>query len=114
MKIILKDHKAALYGSSLPVGSQLIGEITRPGFGGNGALIITDDGIMCQLNNGVIKHLDQKEVKVALLKAWKDSQGLTQVEAAKRLGVSKGAVNKWENGQRSISLMTVKFILKEI
>jgi len=38
------------------------------------------------------------------LKAWRESQGLTQLQVAKRIGVSRQYVDKWESGEEVISV----------
>jgi len=49
------------------------------------------------------------------LKKWRQDQGLTQVQAAKLLGVDQSQVARWEQGSRRIPRWADKLIecLKE-
>ena len=47
-------------------------------------------------------HQKRPEIDPDSLKNWRRRRNLTQRDAAKRLGVSAGAVDNWENNRRPI------------
>lgn len=57
------NGNASLYSNTFPVGSKIIGTVTRNGID-TGALVLTPAGIYCQVNAGAIRTLDQRAVKI--------------------------------------------------
>jgi transcriptional regulator with XRE-family HTH domain len=47
------------------------------------------------------------------LKEFRDSRGLTQPELAKELGVSTGALSRWESGARVPRTATLRLIVEK-
>lgn len=113
MKIKIKDHKGALYAHVLPQGAEMIGEITRPGRGGTGALILLPDGLFVQSNAGVIYQLDQRVVYSEIVKALRSEAGQAQAEFAATHRVSLSSVAQWESGRRTPGFAQIKLLLIE-
>jgi DNA-binding transcriptional regulator YiaG len=49
-----------------------------------------------------------------LLKAWREKNSLTQLEAAKLLGVTAKTLQAWEQNYRTPKPITVRFLLQII
>lgn len=58
------DGPWRLYSNTIPAGSVVLGTIHRDGE--VGALIRTAAGILCQLNDGVIRTLNQRKAQAAI------------------------------------------------
>lgn len=58
------DGKWRLYTNLVPAGWRALGTITRDGE--TGALVESPAGILCQLNAGAIRSLDQRKARAAL------------------------------------------------
>ena len=93
-----------LYTSTTPPGATVLGTITRQA-GDTGALVQTSAGIYAQCNAGILRSLNQRQVRQALheasdhgpqLKAWREQVQLTQAEAATLFGVHQVTYAKWE------------------
>lgn len=60
------------------------------------------------------KTMDEKYTKAgALLRGTRHREGLSQIDFAKKLGVTQGDLSKMENGKRSIGKLIAKRIEKK-
>lgn len=64
---VVLDGSWRLYTNTIPPGSDILGRICREGE--SGALIRTQAGILCQLNDGVIRTLNQRKAAAAFAAA---------------------------------------------
>ena len=113
MKIKIKDHQGALYAPVIPDRAEMVGEITRPGRGGIGALVLLADGLFVQANAGVIYQLDQRDVYSEIVKALRHEAKQTQAEFANEHRVSLSSVAQWESGRRTPGFAQIRLLLIE-
>ena len=76
-----------------------------------GVLVFTPDGRFTVVNKRGIKERDEKEIFPALIIAARKYRKLTQVELAKKTGITTNAIASWEIGRRNPQLITVMSIL---
>jgi transcriptional regulator with XRE-family HTH domain len=52
-------------------------------------------------------------MEISELKSWREAHGLTQEEAAEKLGVTRVYYNSWENGKYKIPHWVDKILVHE-
>ena len=66
--------KWRLYTNTIPEGAEAIGVVSRDELGGIGALVKLSSGNYVQINAGVLRNLDGREVAAALGTAGRPSE----------------------------------------
>ena len=50
----------------------------------------------------------------AMIREARKAKGLTQKEVSKKLGISEGSYNRYENGKANLSLVTIEKVAKSM
>ena len=113
MKIQLINHDAHKHITIQPVGSDVIGKITRTGprSHGVGALVLLDDWSFVQITDGVRMPLDQRKVYTAIIRAILAEFCDEQIDLALSAGYSMATIKSWRLGARVPAFGVIRMLL---